>query len=135
MDISKYLHLSDNTKQPARELSNYKLCKLVIFPEIINEIFCNSYYTENELSIDEQMICSKSRISFVHMQKNLKKFGIKAWKLCEGFHIYFDNCYTNFTRLVSDLVKRNNHSCGTVRIDKGCFPITFKKEKFNHDNE
>ena len=64
LDISNYLYLANNTKQPVRESSNYKLCKLGIF-----------------LSFDEHMIGTKSRIA--------KKFGIKVWVLCEALSGYY----------------------------------------------
>ena len=42
-----------------------------------------------ELSIDEQMIGTKSRISFIqYMPKKPKKFGIKIWALCEALTGY-----------------------------------------------
>ena len=54
------------------------------------------YIPDQNLSIDEQIIDTKCRISFIqYMPKKPKKFGIKIWAICEvgsgyvlGFQIY-----------------------------------------------
>ena len=123
------------------------------------------YLPEQNLSIDEQMIGTKSGISFTqYMPKKPKKFYIKVWVLCEAdyclqfqrytgksetegaenglsyrvvfdlmhnyldknFHVYFD--YKSY-KLVNDLKNKSTFSCGTTHVDRGLFPIEFKKSK------
>ena len=127
------------------------------------------YLPEQNLLIDEQMIGTKLRISFMqYMLKAPKKFGIKVWVLCEAttgyclrfqiytgkseteraehrlsyrvvfdllhyyldkyFHVYFDNFDTSY-KLVNNLKNKNTFSCGTIRVDRGLFPIELKKSK------
>ena len=43
------------------------------------------------LSIDKQMIGTKSRVIIQYKPKKPKKFGIKLWALCESLTGYFFN--------------------------------------------
>ena len=50
----------------------------------LSQEFKTMYTPSRNLSIDEQMIGTKSRVSFIqYMPKKPKKFGIKLWVLCE----------------------------------------------------
>ena len=84
LQISRYLHLVDNTTQPAREDSGYKLFELGGISDVLCQTFKSLYQPTRNLSIDEQMIGTKSRVSFIqYMPKKPKKFGIKLWALCD----------------------------------------------------
>eukprot|EP00795_Rhopilema_esculentum_P011119 gene11119-19997_t len=48
--------------------------------------------------------------------------------LDKGYHLFFDNFYT-ILKLVKDLLARNIFSCGTIRVDRGAFPVSFKNTK------
>ena len=83
--ILNYLHLCNNEKHPPPEDEKYKLYKLGIFPDIINENFRKCYVPDRELSVDEQMIGTRCRVSFIqYMPKKPVKFGIKLWAICEA---------------------------------------------------
>ena len=97
--VLRFLHLADNSKQLPRSDPNYnKLYKLGDLMACFNKCFKEMYAPRQNLSIDEQMIGSKSRIGFLqYMPKKPKKFGIKVWVLCEAksgyclqFQIYTD---------------------------------------------
>ena len=90
--ILRYLRLADNSKQLPRTEKEYnKLFKLGTLPYMLNQQFAKHYYPKQALSIDEQMIETKARISFLqYMPKKPKKVGIKIWALCDtGFGIGF----------------------------------------------
>ncbi len=158
----------DNSENLQRTDPNYnKLFKLGDIPEKLNKAFKEMYSPSRQLSLDEQMIGTKSRIGFLqYMPKKPKKFGIKLWALCESlsgyclryqiytgkaaagtehglayrvvfdlflgrrFLSFFDNIYTSL-KLVKDLLFRNTFSCGTVRVDRGEFPESFKTKKLD----
>ena len=54
--------------------------------------------------------------------------------LDKGYQIFFDNFYTSLT-LVKDLLSRNTFAYGTIRINRGEFPDTFKNAKLKPGNE
>lgn len=84
--LSRYLHLADNTKAPEKGDPNFtKLFKLGGLDEKISNAFTDHYHPGKEISIDEQMIGMKSRVSFIqYMPKKPKKFGIKIWACCDA---------------------------------------------------
>ena len=88
--ILRYLHLVDNSDNLQRTDPNYnKLFKLGDIPEKLNKAFKEMYAPSRQLSLDEQMIGTKSRIGFLqYMPKKPKKFGIKLWALCESLSGY-----------------------------------------------
>ena len=127
------------------------------------------YYTPGQsLSVDEQMIGTKCRVSFLqYMPKKPKRFGIKLWAICEAatgyccnceiytgkedgtkehglayrvvtnlvkpfvgnWHVvYFDNFFSS-VQLVSDLLKQQVLSCGTIRKNRVGLPTGFGTEK------
>ena len=71
----------------------YKLYKLGGLHTKLNELFCNAYYPNRELSIDEQMVGTRCRVGFIqYMPKKPTKFGIKIWTLaeaCTGYCLQF----------------------------------------------
>ena len=87
--ISRYIHLCDNTKVPPSDSPDYKLYKLGNNDTFLSNVFQAIYIPTRDLSVDEQMIGTKSRISFIqYMTKKPKKFGIKIWALSESVSGY-----------------------------------------------
>ena len=87
--ISRYIHLYDNTKVPPSDSPDYKLYKLGNIDKFLTNVFKAIYIPARDLSIDEQMISTKSRINFIqYMPKKPKKIGIKIWALCESVSGY-----------------------------------------------
>ena len=95
-DILKYLHLADNIKTPQKTNPNYKLQKLGGIIEFRIASFKSDYRPCQQIAIDEQMIGTVARISFLqYMPKKSKKFRLKLWALCEatsGYCLRFQLC-------------------------------------------
>lgn len=167
-EILRYLHLTDNNNVPDKNAPNYKLLKLGGLDRKLCDIFPSIYVPRQELSVDEQMVGTKCRISFIqYMPKKPEKFGLKIWSLCEArtgyclqfqvytgkenvqekglthrvvtdllkdryyhknHHVYFDNFFTTIP-LMNDLADNSTYSCGTIRSDRGKFPLSFKDAK------
>ncbi|XP_057296130.1 piggyBac transposable element-derived protein 4-like [Hydractinia symbiolongicarpus] len=119
-EILRFLHLANNDNELPRNDPNHdKLYKLGNLPAKLSDIFYKMYAPQRELSLDEQMIGTKSRVSFIqYMPKKPKKFGIKIWVLCEavtGYCLQFQ-IYTGKTegtvehglsyRIVFDLLQK-----------------------------
>ena len=100
-DILRYLHLFDNQETVGRDHPSYtKLEKLGKLDEKLSKLFCDMYHPGQNLSIDEQMIGTKCRVSFIqYMPKKPKKFGIKIWACCDAETSYCTNfqIYTGAT--------------------------------------
>ena len=83
--IVRYLHCADNISS----VSTDKLRKLRSVVDMLNVSFRQMYTPSQCLSIDESMVGTKCRISFLqYMPKKPKKFGIKLWALCESLTGY-----------------------------------------------
>ena len=95
-DISKYLHLADNIKTPQKTNPNYKLQKRGGIFEVRATSLKSGYRPCQQIAIDEQMIGTVARISFLqYIPKKSKKFGVKFWALCEptsGYCLCFQLC-------------------------------------------
>ena len=75
-NILRFLHLADNTNQLPKENPNYdQLHKLGGIDKELSKRFSLMYIPKRELSVDEQMIGTKARISFIQYmpKKNPKK--------------------------------------------------------------
>ena len=84
-DILKYLHLTDNKKTPEKTDLNYKLHKLGGIIEMLNASFKSGYTPCQQITIDEQMIGTEARISFLqYMTKKSKTFIVKLWAMYEA---------------------------------------------------
>ena len=83
--ILRFLHLADNSKQlPRNDKGHDRPFKLGNMPKILSQRFSEQYSPKCSLSIDEQMIGTKARISFLqYMPKKPKKFGIKLCGFCK----------------------------------------------------
>lgn len=87
--ITRYFHCVDNNDTPARDHPNYKLFKVNWIIDKLNNTFREYYVPAQNLSVAEQMIGTKCRVSFLqYMPKKPKKFGIKLWVLCEALSGY-----------------------------------------------
>lgn len=88
--ILRYLHVVDNEKDlPKDNPDRDRLHKLGKLQDTLSKSFSAMYAPQRELSIDEQMIGTKSRVSFIqYMPLKPKKFGIKIWALCESISGY-----------------------------------------------
>lgn len=84
--ILRYLHCADNTKTTARDHPDYKLHKVKPFVDHLNNAFPQMYVPTQSLSVDESMVGTKCRVSFIQYMP--KKFGIKLWLLCESLSGY-----------------------------------------------
>ena len=83
--ISKYLHINDNTKRPEQGQLGHKLFHVQPVIDWLVRAFQSQYTPSQQLSVDEQMVGTRCRISFLqYMPKKPKKFGIKIWTLCEA---------------------------------------------------
>lgn len=88
--INRYLHFNDNNDQVDREHSLYdKLFKIRLIIERVQESFPLHYTSSRDVSIDEQMIGTKARISFLqYVPKKPKKWGVKLWVLADSQNGY-----------------------------------------------
>ena len=87
--IYRYFHLVDNSTKPQDITPGTRLFKLGNLQQELSQKFKTMYTPSRNLSIDEQMIGTKSRVSFIqYMPKKPKKFGIKLWVLCESLTGY-----------------------------------------------
>ena len=95
--IMRFLHLADSSKQKKAGEAGYdQLFKIRPLLDHLSAVFPRYYQPARELSIDEMMIGTRCRISFLqYMPKKPCKFGVKVWVLAEattgyvlGFQIY-----------------------------------------------
>ena len=90
--IHRYLHCCDNLADHADD----KLYKVRYLISKLQDNFRLAYTPGQNISVDEQMIGTKCRVSFIqYMPKKPTKFGIKVWVLadssngyCSRFEIY-----------------------------------------------
>ena len=89
-DILRYFHLVDNRKSVEKGHPDYsKLFKLGGLENKLSNSFSEMYLPGKNLSIDEQMIGMKGRVSFIqYMPKKPKKFGVKMWACCDAESSY-----------------------------------------------
>src|SRR6218665_986120 len=84
--ILRYLHCTDNSTARTTDDKLYKIRPLI---DSLNNSFRKVYVPTQCLSVDELMVGTKCRISFLqYMPKKPKKFGIKLWALCESVSGY-----------------------------------------------
>lgn len=84
--ILRYLHLFDSSKQKKRGEEGYdilyKVCPLI---DHLGAVFPKYYQPSRQLSIDEMMIGTRCRVSFLqYIPKKPTRFGIKVWVLAEA---------------------------------------------------
>ena len=70
-EIHRYFHVVNNTDAPARSNPNYdKLWKIRPMIDILSENCQNLYSPHQQLSVDESMIGTKYRLSFIQYMKD-----------------------------------------------------------------
>ena len=84
--IMRYLHLVDSSLQKkAGETGHDHLFKVRPLVDHFAAVFPRYYQPSRELSIDEMMIGTRCRISFLQYMPNKPcKFGVKVWVLAEA---------------------------------------------------
>ena len=81
LEILRYFHVVDNSTAPSRTDPNYnKLWKIQPVITILNETSARMYKPHRQLSVDESMIGTKCRLSFIqYMKAKPVKWGVKVW--------------------------------------------------------
>lgn len=96
--ILRYVHIADNSKAPSRSDEHYdKLWKVRPFLDHISERSQDLYNLHPHVSIDESMIGTKCRLSFIqYMPQKPTKWGLKVWVLADATtgYIYSFEVYT-----------------------------------------
>ena len=96
-EILRYIHLVDNTTAPQRTAQSDKLWKVRPLLNVLSRNAPKLYSLHRQISIDESMIGTKSRLSFLqYMPKKPTKWGIKVWVCCDARtgYIYSFDVYT-----------------------------------------
>ena len=89
-EILRYIHVVDNTQAPSRSDPNYdKLWKVRPLITALEKNYRELYSPHQQLSIDESMIGTKCRLSFIqYMPAKPVKWGVKVWVLCDSVNGY-----------------------------------------------
>ena len=89
-DINRYLHFNDNSLQVSRDHPAFdKLYKIRPVLERVQKTFTEHYTPSMNVSIDEQMLGTKARISFLqYLPKKPQKWGVKLWVLADSMNGY-----------------------------------------------
>ena len=84
--ILRYLHLADSTTQQKKGETGYDpLFKVQFLINHLSAVYPQYYYPSRYLSIDEMMVGTRCRISFLqYLPKKPTKFGIKVWVNAEA---------------------------------------------------
>ena len=93
--ILRYIHVADNSTAPQRDDPTYdKLWKIHPLLDFLSERCLKLYSPHHQVSIDESMIGTKCRLSFIqYMPKKPVKWGIKVWVCADsvtGYICTFD---------------------------------------------
>ena len=105
--ILRYLHVADNTKAMQRSDPRYdKLWKVRYLADVLATRFLELYNPHPQISVDESMIGTKCRLSFIqYLPKMAVKWGIKVWVCADAVNGYiytFDvYCGANSTTAVT----------------------------------
>ena len=86
LEILRYLHVADNSAAPASTDPGYnKLWKIQPIISKLSETCAEMYKPNRQLSIDESMIGTKCRLSFIqYMKAKPVKWGVKVWVCADG---------------------------------------------------
>ena len=81
LQILRYIHVVDNTSAPTRTDPNYdRLWKVRPLIDLLQHTCAEMYNPGQQLSIDESMIGTKCRLSFIqYLPAKPTKWGIKVW--------------------------------------------------------
>ena len=90
MEILRYFHIVDNTSAPSRSDPDYnKLWKIQPLITVLQQTCYQMYSPHIQLSIDESMIGTKCRHSFLQYIKNKPvKWGVKVWVCSDSVNGY-----------------------------------------------
>ena len=129
--ILRFLHLADSSKQKRKGEDGYDpLYKVRPIVDHLSAVFSKYYQPSCKLSIDEMMIGTRCRISFLqYMPKKPTRFGIKVWVIAEAktgyvldFAVYTGatdkDTKTNLGQKV--VVKLMEHKGHCVFVDNFC---------------
>ena len=102
----RYIHIVDNDTASKRSDPDYdKLWKVRPLLDMFSKSALQMYSLHQQISIDESMIGTKCRLSFIqYMPKKPTKWGIKVW-ICSDAHtgyIYTFDVYTDANTSVPD---------------------------------
>ncbi|XP_065188293.1 piggyBac transposable element-derived protein 4-like [Sycon ciliatum] len=87
--ILEFLHFADNT-QPADAAD--KLRKVRPLIDLMNNMFRTSYKPKKEISIDEELVKFKGRVSFrQYIPSKRARFGVKIFALCDHKGYYWNS--------------------------------------------
>jgi hypothetical protein len=106
--IQKYLHIADNTQNPARDHPDHdKLAHVRPLLEKLRQNFLREYKPHKEVSIDEAMIGFSGRLGFKqYVPLKPTKRGIKVWVRADPPN-GFVNDFQVYTGRVNDVPEKN----------------------------
>ena len=84
--LLRFLHLADSSKQKKKGEQGYDpLYKVRPIVDHLPAVFSKHYHPSRHLSVDEMMIGTRCRLSFLqYMPKKPTRFGIKVWVIAEA---------------------------------------------------
>ncbi len=135
--LMHYLLLVDSSKQKKLKLVSYDpLFNVHPLLDHLSAVFPRYYQPTRQLSIDEMMIGTRCRISFLQSTEENASKGL-AYRVVmdlmepyqgKGHLLFMDNLYTLFD-LVYDLKIKGTFSVGTIRSTRKNFPEDLKVDK------
>ena len=93
LEILRFFHIVDNTTAPSRSDPNYnRLWKIQPIISILQDTCGELYSPHEQLSIDESMIGTKCRLSFIqYIKVKPVKWGIKVWICSDSTNGYISS--------------------------------------------
>ena len=88
--ILRYFHMVDNSTAPDNTSPGYdKLWKIRPLIDHINQVSQANFTLGKNVSVDESMIGTKARISFLqYLPKKPTKWRVKVWVLSDYYQLY-----------------------------------------------
>ena len=122
LEFLRYFHIVNNTTASSRSDPNYnRLWKIQPIISVLQETCRDLYSPHEQLSIDESMIGTKCRLSFIQYIKTKPvKWGIKVWICCDsknGYICAFE-VYTGKDPVKPLHVNGLAHGVGVSLLDK-----------------
>ena len=132
-EISQFLHLNDTSREPARGEANFD--RLYKCYPALNAVLRNvqqCYLPTKNLSVDEEMIAFKGRLSFrKYLPAKLTKYGNKVWMAADSSNGYV----VNFSvYLGSEGEIRRQHGLGYDVVMGMTRPFFKRKHHVSFDN-
>ena len=132
-EISQFLHLNDTSREPARGEANFdRLYKCYPASNAVLRNVQQCYLPTKNLSVDEEMIAFKGRLSFrKYLPAKLTKYGIKVWMAADSSNGYV----VNFSvYLGSEGEIRRQHGLGYDVVMGMTRPFFKRKHHVSFDN-